>query len=136
MSSQVMASNVTIKMLNKQGKERMVFSENIVEVDVGDTVFWKAKDRGHNVEFIKKNGVPDGIKKFKSRVSKDTQYTFKTPGIYSYWCTPHKGLGMIGFIIVGKNMDNLENIKKIRFGGKSKKIFKKLLPKLEMMVKN
>ena len=120
MSSQVMASNVTIKMLNKQGKERMVFSENIVEVDVGDTVFWKAKDRGHNVEFIKKNGVPDGIKKFKSRVSKDTQYTFKTPGIYSYWCTPHKGLGMIGFIIVGKNMDNLENIKKIRFGGKSK----------------
>ena len=135
-SSQVMSADITIEMLNKQGKERMVFSEKIVEIDVGDTIFWKAKTRGHNVEFIKKGGVPEGVNKFKSRVSKNTQYNFKIPGIYAYWCTPHKGLGMIGFVVVGKNTDNLKNIKKIRYGGKSKKIFKKLLPALEKMVKN
>ena len=135
-SSQVMSADITIEMLNKQGKERMVFSEKIVEINVGDTVFWKAKTRGQNVEFIKKVGVPEGVNKFKSRVSKNTQYNFKIPGIYAYWCTPHKGLGMIGFVVVGKNTDNLDNIKKIRYGGKSKKVFKKLLPTLEMMVKN
>ena len=79
-SSQVMSADITIEMLNKQGKERMVFSEKIVEINVGDTVFWKAKTRGHNVEFIKKVGVPEGVNKFKSRVSKNTQYNFKIPG--------------------------------------------------------
>ena len=127
-SFQAIASDITIEMLNKMGKERMVFSEKIVQIDVGDTVFWKAKSRGHNVEFITKGGIPNGVGKFKSRISKDTQFTFKIPGIYAYWCTPHKGLGMIGFVVVGKNTSNLDNIKKIRFGGKSKKIFKTLLP--------
>jgi pseudoazurin len=135
-SSQVIAADVTIEMLNKQGKERMIFSEKIVEIDVGDTILWKAKSRGHNVEFIKKRGVPEGVSKFKSRISKDTQYTFKTPGIYAYWCTPHKGLGMIGFVVVGKNTNNMDDIKKIKYGGKSKKIFMELLPILEKIATN
>ena len=44
-------------MLNKKGKERMLFSEKIARVNVGDTVFWKAKSKGHNVEFIMKNDM-------------------------------------------------------------------------------
>ena len=92
----------------------MVYSQKIVNVEVGDTVFWKSTTPGHNVEFIK-GGVPEGVEKFKSAISKDAQYTFEIPGIYAYWCTPHKGMGMIGFIIVGKNKSNLEAIKKIKF---------------------
>ena len=93
----------------------MIFSEKIVRINSGDTVFWKAKSKGHNVEFITKYGVPDGVKKFKSKLSKDTQYKFTIPGIYAYWCTPHKSMGMIGFIIVDNNLDNLKNIKKLSF---------------------
>ena len=111
------AGDVTVKMLNKLGKKKMVFSEEIVRVNSGDTVFWKATDKGHNVEFIKKGGVPKGVKKFKSKVSKDTKYKFEIPGIYAYQCTPHKNMGMIGFVIVGDNLDNLESIKKIKFRG-------------------
>ena len=135
-SSQGAAADITVEMLNKQGKEKMVFSEKIVQIDVGDTVFWQAKSRGHNVEFIKKGGIPEGVAKFKSRVSKDTKFTFSVPGIYAYWCTPHKGLGMIGFVIVGNNTSNLDDIRKVRFGGKSKKVFKKLLPTLEKIAKS
>ena len=86
-SSSSKADNVTIEMLNKLGKETMVYSEKIVRVDVGDTVFWKATTKGHNVEFIK-GGVPEGVDKFKSKFNKDTEYTFTIPGIYAYWCTP------------------------------------------------
>jgi hypothetical protein len=39
-------------------------------------------------------------------------------------------MGMIGFIIVDSNLDNLENIKKVKFFGKSKKLAKKLLQEL------
>ena len=123
-------ADFTIEMLNKKGKEKINFSEKIIRVNSGDMIFWKAKSKGHNVEFITKNGIPDGVGKFKSKLSKDTQYKFMVPGIYAYWCTPHKSMGMIGFIIVDSNLDNLENIKKVKFFGKSKKLAKKLLQEL------
>ena len=125
--SPALGADFTVEMLNKKGKERMVFSEKIVRIEVGDTINWKAKNKGHNVEFIAKNGVPSGVEKFKSKVSKNTQYKFTIPGIYAYWCTPHKGMGMIGFVIVGKNLDNISAIQKVKFIGKSKKIAKKLI---------
>ena len=128
-SSNSMAADVTIEMLNKLGKESMVYSKKIVRIDVGDTVFWKATDKGHNVQFIK-GGVPEGVDKFKSKFNKDTDYKFTIPGIYAYWCTPHKNMGMIGFVVVGGNKSNLEAIKKIRFMSKSKKIAPDLINSL------
>ena len=124
-----MAADITIEMLNKQGKESMVYSQKIVNVNVGDTVFWKATTKGHNVQFMK-GGVPDGVEKFKSKMNKDTEYTFTVPGIYAYWCTPHKSMGMIGFVVVGGDKSNLEAIKSLKFFGKSKKIAPDLISKL------
>ena len=95
------AENTTIEMLNKLDKRNMVFSKEIVRIKLGDTVSWKATDKGHNVEFIMKGGVPEGIEKFKSKVGKDAEYTFSIPGIYAYWCSPHKTMGMIGFAAAG-----------------------------------
>ena len=128
-SQSVLASDQTIDMLNKLGKEHMVYSKKIVKIEIGDTVFWKAKTRGHNVEFIK-DGVPKGVEKFRSALNKDTEYKFEIPGIYAYWCTPHKGMGMIGFVIVGNDKSNLDDIKKIKYLGKSKKIAEELINSL------
>ena len=128
-TSNSMAADETIEMLNKSGNEIMVYSKKIVRVDVGDTVFWKATDKGHNVEFIK-GGVPEGVDKFKSKFNVDTEYKFTVPGIYAYWCTPHKNMGMIGFVVVGEDKSNLEDIKKLKFSAKSKKIAPELINSL------
>ena len=125
------AEDTTVEMLNKLDKRTMVFSQEIVRIDPGDTVFWKATNPGHNVEFISKKGVPAGVAKFKSKVGKDTEFTFTIPGIYAYWCVPHKTLGMIGFIIVGNDLSNLDSIKKVKFIGKSKKIAIGLIAEIE-----
>ena len=125
------AENTTIEMLNKLDKRNMVFSKEIVRIKLGDTVSWKATDKGHNVEFIMKGGVPEGIEKFKSKVGKDAEYTFSIPGIYAYWCTPHKTMGMIGFIIVDNDFSNIDSIKKIKYLGASKKIASILIPQIE-----
>ena len=130
-SNSIFAEDVTVEMLNKLEKENMVFSTKIVKIDIDDTVFWKATDKGHNVEFIMKGGVPVGVDKFKSKVGKDTEYTFLIPGIYAYWCTPHKSMGMIGFVIVGNDLSNLDNIKSIKYLGKSKKIAPDLIAQLD-----
>ena len=123
------AAGVEVEMLNKLNNEFMVYSKKIVKINVGDTVFWKSITPGHNVEFIK-GGVPEGVGKFKSKLSKDTEYKFTVPGIYAYWCTPHKSLGMIGFVIVGNDLSNKESISNVKYFGKSKKIAEQLIEKL------
>ena len=129
LSKFAVAADQTVEMLNRLNKESMVFEPKIVRVNVGDTVLWKATDKGHNVEFIKK-GVPEGVDKFKSKYNKDTEYKFTIPGIYAYWCTPHKNMGMIGFVVVGDDKSNLDEIKKLRFSSKSKKIAPDLINSL------
>ena len=126
-SSHVIAANHQLEMLNKLGKERMVFSKKMISIELNDDVLWKSVDKGHNVQFI---GMPDGAKKYKSKISKDASYKFEKPGIYLYQCTPHKAMGMIGIIVVGNDKSNLEAIKKVKVYGKSKKILKNLLKKL------
>jgi len=126
-SSHVIAANHELEMLNKLGKERMVFSKKMISIDLNNDVLWKSVDKGHNVQFI---GMPDGAKKYKSKISKDASYKFEKPGIYLYQCTPHKAMGMIGIIVVGDDKSNLEAIKKVKVYGKSKKLLKNLLEKL------
>ena len=127
--SPAFSADENIDMLNRLGKEINVYSKKIVNVDVGDTVYWKSVNPGHNVEFIK-GGIPVGVEKFKSKYNKDTSYTFKTPGKYAYWCTPHKSMGMIGFVVVGNDKSNLDAIKKLKFYGKSTKIAEELINSL------
>ena len=102
---------IQVEMLNKFEKQKMVFNPTIVEVSMGDTVNWIAKSKGHNVQFV---ASPQDIK-FKSKVSRDTEYTFSESGFYRYVCTPHKGMGMFGVVIVKDaeglyNLDNFEQI--------------------------
>ena len=124
------AADITVEMLNKLGKETMVFSQKIVKINIGEKVFWKATHKGHNVEFIK-GGVPEGVEKFKSKMNKDTQFKFETPGIYAYWCTPHKGMGMIGLVVVGDDLSNIDKIAKAKAFGKTKKKLKSLVASLQ-----
>ena len=126
-STNAIAENYTVEMLNKLGKERMVYSEKVLSIKVNDEITWKSVDKGHNVEFI---GMPKGASKYKSKISKEAKYTFTQPGIYLYQCTPHKAMGMIGLVIVGENKNNLDKIKKVKVYGKSKKLLKKLLKSL------
>ena len=123
-SSFAYAENFTIEMLNKLGKEKMVYSEKVISIKVNDEITWKSVDKGHNVEFI---GMPKGVSKFKSKISKDAKFKFVKSGVYLYQCTPHKAMGMIGLVIVGDDKSNLDKIKKVKVYGKSKKLLKTLL---------
>jgi len=126
-SSMSYGKAIEIDMLNKLGKEKMVYSVKVAKIDLNDKIIWKHISKGHNVEFI---GMPKGVKKFKTKINKKAEYEFKKPGIYLYQCTPHKAMGMIGIVVVGEDKSNLEKIKKVKLYGKSKKIFKKLLKEL------
>ena len=127
MSFPAFAADMTIEMLNKDADgNKMVYSEEIARVDVGDTITWVPTTKGHNVEMI---SSPNNIK-FKSKNNKEAKITFEVPGLYLYWCTPHKGMGMIGLVVVGDDTSNADTVAKAKVRGKSKKKLKKLLDEL------
>jgi len=120
------AEDITIDMLNKRDDgAKMVYSQDIARIDVGDTITWLPTQKGHNVEFI---AGPDGWEApKKSKLSKEYSYTFDTPGVYLYQCTPHKSMGMIAVVVVG---DGNNDISKAKVKGKSKKKLKEILEQL------
>ena len=127
MPTSSIAADMTIEMLNKDAAgNKMVFSEEIARVNIGDTITWLPTTKGHNVEMI---ASPNDMK-LKSKNGKEVKVSFEEAGIYYYWCTPHKGMGMIGLVVVGGDTSNKDQIAKAKAMGKSKKKLKKLLADL------
>jgi pseudoazurin len=125
------AEDTTVEMLNKRDDgAKMVYSEDITRIDVGDTITWVPTSKGHNVEFI---AGPDGWKApKKSKLNKEVEMTFDTPGVYLYQCSPHKSMGMIAIVIVGEADPKVvkDRLKGVKVKGKSKKKLKALLADL------
>jgi pseudoazurin len=130
LSTPAFAADTTIEMLNKRDDgAKMVYSQDIARIDVGDTITWEPTQKGHNVEFI---AGPDGWDApKKSKLSKEYTYTFDEPGVYLYQCSPHKSMGMIAIVIVGDlTQEGVDAIKGAKVKGKSKKKLKELLAEL------
>ena len=123
------SQNLVIEMLNKRDeKKKMVYSIDVAEIEVGDTITWVPTSKGHNVEIV---AAPEGYEiPKKSKFNKEVTLGFSVPGVYYYICTPHKAMGMIGLIVVGGDTSNKEEIAKVKALGKSKKKLKKLLDEL------
>ena len=128
LSTSVYAEDMTIEMLNKRDDgAKMVYSEDVARVDVGDTITWVPTSKGHNVQFVT---VPEGVEKIKSKNNKEVSFTFEKEGVYLYVCTPHKGMGMIALVIVGDSLENLDSVKKTKMMGKSKRKLKEITKNL------
>ena len=125
-SSMAYADDMNIDMLNKRADgEKMVYSVDVANINVGDTITWLPASKGHNVHFI---AGPDGWElPKKSKNNKEVAITFDVPGVYLYQCTPHASMGMIALVVVGDDTSNIEAIKKAKATDKSKKKLKNCL---------
>ncbi|MGD9479482.1 pseudoazurin [Shinella sp. G-2] len=104
------AADFEVHMLNKGAEGAMVFEPAFVKVAPGDTVTFIPTDKGHNVETIK-GMIPEGAEAFKSKMNETYKVTFDKPGAYGVKCTPHVGMGMVGFVSVGDAPTNLDAVK-------------------------
>ena len=131
LSTPALAADISVDMLNKRDDgAKMVYSEDISTIEVGDSITWLPTSKGHNVEFI---AGPDGWDApRKSKLSKEVTITFDTPGVYLYQCSPHKTMGMIAIVIVGEADPKVvkDRLKGVKVKGKSKKKLKALLAEL------
>jgi len=125
----LLAEDISIDMLNKRDDgQRMVYSEDLVRISLGDTINWNPKDPGHNVEFV---AGPDGFElPAKSFINRKVAIKFELPGIYLYVCSPHSIMGMIGLVVVGDDTSNKTKIADFDIGGKANRKLKALLKDL------
>jgi pseudoazurin len=87
-------------MLNKGDDGRMVFEPAALRVVPGDTVVFRATDKGHNAESIE-GMIPSGAEPFRGRINEEIEVTFSEEGLYGIMCKPHYAMGMVMLISVG-----------------------------------
>ncbi|MEM9443559.1 MAG: pseudoazurin [Pseudomonadota bacterium] len=129
MASTAAATEHEVQMLNKgPDGQRNWFEPAIVMAEPGDTIKFLAVDKGHNAQSIL---VPEGSAEWKGKINEELVFTVDKPGVYAYKCTPHFGMGMIGFIVVGDPSINIEAVESMRYPGKSKALAAELIGEIK-----
>jgi len=91
------AETYTVKMGTDKGQ--LAFEPKVLKIKVGDTVKWvNNKAYPHNVVF--EGNAELSHAKLMQKPKQVVETTFTEAGTYSYYCTPHRGAGMVGKIIV------------------------------------
>jgi len=114
-------------------KHRNYFSPDLICIKPGDTVLFKAVDKGHN-SVANKDMLPEGAESWKGKISKDIEVTFTVEGAYGFHCQPHRSLGMVGLIIVGDHSVNYEAVKAVKQRGKAKKAYIDLFERADALL--
>lgn len=98
----------------------MRFSPDLLKVPVGSTVTFTAGASGHNAQTTR-GMIPEGADGWRFGIGRSGTVTLSVPGFYGYHCLPHRGLGMVGLIIVeGPGMmANYETAKSVKQFGKA-----------------
>jgi len=107
-----------------------VFDPAILHVAQGDSVTFLATDPSHN-SASKRGMIPDRATPWNDGLDKELTVTLTVPGIYGYICLPHYDWGMVGLIVVGGDLSNLAQVKKLRHPGTARSRFRALLAKVE-----
>ena len=101
------------------------YSIEVARIEVGETIEWLPKNKGHNVEFLA--GPKMDLLPKRSKVDDVHSVVFKIPGVYLYGCTPHENMGMLGLIIVGNDFHNIEKVKEIELSRVASSVLKRLI---------
>lgn len=120
------SAEVEIKMLNKGEKGAMVFEPASVRIQPGDTVKFVPTDKSHNAETIA-GMLPEGSTPFAGKLNQEISITFEKAGVYGFKCKPHYSMGMVGIVVVGDSVANIDAAKAVKHPGKAKKVFAELL---------
>jgi halocyanin-like protein len=83
------------------GSDDLAFVPAAIRVSTGTTVVWEWTGNGG------RHNVVDDEGEFESEYHEDGnatfEYTFDSPGVYQYYCDPHRELGMKGGVRVEAN---------------------------------
>lgn len=96
-TTNVSAETYTVKMGSDKGA--LVFEPKNITVKAGDTIQWiNNKAYPHNI--VVQGQAELSHKKLLVKPAAIVESTFTEAGEYSYYCSPHRGAGMVGKVTV------------------------------------
>jgi halocyanin-like protein len=82
-----------------RGGGTFAFAPPAVRIGTGTTVRWRWTGEGSQHNVVHEGGA------FESQLTSEAGHTFEhefgEPGVYRYYCTPHRMLDMKGVVVVG-----------------------------------
>ena len=108
LAAMLMAKQAMAEVIQIEFTQFDTFSIEVANIGVGDTVEWLPKNKGHNVEFLAGPDMADLPP--KSNMNEFHSVLFERPGVYLYGCTPHLNMGMLGLVVVGNDLHNINEI--------------------------
>ena len=108
LAAMLMAKQAMAEVIQIEFTQFDTFSIEVANIGVGDTVEWLPKNKGHNVEFLAGPGMANLPP--KSNMNEFHSVRFEKQGVYLYGCTPHLNMGMLGLIVVGNDLHNIDEI--------------------------
>lgn len=117
-SAPAFADMIEVEMLNRNDDgERMVFSEELIRAEVGDTIRFVPTDKSHNAQSVG-DALPAGQESFKGRLNQEVEYVVTETGLTAVVCLPHQAMGMVALVVVGNDFSNAEQVLAARIPGK------------------
>ncbi|ARC39115.1 pseudoazurin (plasmid) [Paracoccus yeei] len=104
-----LAADHQVQMMNKGADGAMVFEPAFVKAEVGDTVTFVPKDKGHDVVSLP-GMLPEGVAEFESKLNEQFVLTLDKPGLYGVKCKPHLPMGMVALIQAGADASNYDAV--------------------------
>ncbi len=119
--SPLMAETIQVEMLNlSENGERMVFSTELIEAEVGDIIHFIPTDKSHNAQSVK-GAIPQDQEGFRGRMNKEVFFEVTEPGLTAVICLPHQSMGMVALIIAGGDTHNAKEVLHAKVSGKGGK---------------
>lgn len=103
--------SLTVSMVAGDDGTTLRFDPPLVWVKPGGTVTWGLESGNHSAtayhpDTDRPRRVPEDADAFDSDVLAESnptfEHTFETPGVYDYYCEPHRANGMVGTVVVGR----------------------------------
>lgn len=91
-------SAVTVTVGAKNSLGHFSFAPAAVAVRPGTTVTWEWSGNGGSHDVVALDGAFRSP--YTDRTGTTFSHTFDAPGVYKYYCTPHRGMGMKGAVVV------------------------------------
>ena len=125
LAAMLMAKQTMAEVIQIEFTQFDTFSIEVANIGVGDTVEWLPKNKGHNVEFLAGPDMADLPP--KSNMNEFHSVRFEKQGVYLYGCTPHLNMGMLGLIVVGNDLHNIDEIGNINLPNVAKSVLMSLI---------
>ena len=134
LAAMLMAKQAMAEVIQIEFTQFDTFSIEVANIGVGDTVEWLPKNKGHNVEFLAGPDMADLPP--KSNMNEFHSVRFEKQGVYLYGCTPHLNMGMLGLIVVGNDLHNIDEIGNTNLPNVAKSVLMSLIKDAQSSAKS